>query len=109
MCLFNKFRDEVVMSLPPLIAVPADRGQRGLHCQHRAGEKYLLAITDAAGGLPLIIPALPERLDPRHLLQQVDGVLLTGSASNILPRYYEGAISAPDREPRDPARDGSNL
>lgn len=97
------------MSLPPLIAVPADRRQGRLHCQHSAGEKYLLAITDAADGLPLIIPALPDQLDPRQLLQQVDGVLLTGSASNILPRYYEGAIPAPDREPRDPARDGSNL
>jgi putative glutamine amidotransferase len=97
------------VSLIPLIAVPADRVQRGLHHQHSVGEKYLQAVTDAAGGLPLMVPALPERLDLRGLLAQVDGVLLTGSSSNILPQYYQGASPAPDREPRDPARDGTNL
>lgn len=98
------------MSSTPLIGLPADRKETSPHHYHSVGEKYLLAVTDAAHGLPLLIPALPGRFDPRELLRRVDGLLLTGGYSNILPCHY-GHESQEDEAGslRDPERDSTNL
>ena len=48
------------MSARPLIGIPADRRMLGLHPFHVVGDKYARAVLDAAGGLPLLIPALAE-------------------------------------------------
>ncbi|MFU1924485.1 gamma-glutamyl-gamma-aminobutyrate hydrolase family protein, partial [Klebsiella pneumoniae] len=44
------------MSRLPLIGVTACTKQIGLHPYHIAGDKYLRAVVNGAGGLPLIIP-----------------------------------------------------
>jgi putative glutamine amidotransferase len=75
---------------------------------HSVGEKYVTAVTDAAGALPLLIPALGERLDVDHLLAQLDGVVLTGSPSNIEPHHYAGGPEPADNR-TDPARDATTL
>lgn len=94
----------------PLIGLPADRKDSSPHHYHSVGEKYLLAVTDAARGLPLVIPALPGRIDPRDLLSRIDGLMLTGGYSNILPSHY-GHDSQEDEAGslRDPERDAVNL
>ncbi len=51
------------MSRLPLIGVTACTKQIGLHPYHIAGDKYLRAVVNGAGGLPLIIPALGESID----------------------------------------------
>lgn len=93
---------------PPLIGVPADRKQIGPHPFTAVGEKYLRAVIDGAGGLPLVIPAvqppLPEQTGLRRYLDMVDGLLLTGSHSNLEPHHY-GQAPAPGEDLRDPARD----
>jgi putative glutamine amidotransferase len=92
----------------PLIAVSAClRTDRG-HPTHTVGEKYLTAITAGAGGTPVIVPALGEALDLRALLDRVDGLVLTGSLSNVHPRRY-GAEPHPAAEPYDEARDATTL
>lgn len=67
-----------------------------------AGEKYLTAIRDAAGGLPVIVPALGSSIEADEWLANVDGILLTGSLSNVEPHHYGGESSRPgtlhDRE-----------
>jgi len=75
---------------------------------HSVGEKYITAVTDAAGALPLLIPALGERLDVDHALAQLDGVVLTGSPSNVEPHHYAGGPEPADNR-TDPDRDATTL
>lgn len=67
------------MSSQPLIGVTACTRQIGLHPFHIAGDKYLRAVAVGAGGLPLVIPALPGLIDIEALLGHLDGLLFTGS------------------------------
>ena len=46
------------MSARPTIGVSACRRVLDPHPFHMVGEKYLQALIDGAGGLPLIIPAM---------------------------------------------------
>lgn len=55
------------------------------------GEKYIAAMRDAVGALPLLVPVLEEPIDPGEILSAVDGLLFTGSYSNVAPHRYSGA------------------
>jgi putative glutamine amidotransferase len=92
----------------PIIGVPADRRVLSPHPFHVAGEKYLTAILDGAGCIPLIIPALGEALELEVVLERLDGVLLTGSPSNVEPHHYRGVASRPGTL-HDPHRDRTTL
>ncbi|PAU62700.1 gamma-glutamyl-gamma-aminobutyrate hydrolase family protein [Pseudomonas indica] len=92
----------------PLIGVTACTKQIGLHPYHIAGDKYLRAIAVAAGGLPLIVPALAELIDQPTLLASLDGLLFTGSPSNVEPHHYQGPASEPGTH-HDPSRDRTTL
>jgi putative glutamine amidotransferase len=92
----------------PLIGIPADRRMVGAHPFHMVGEKYARAVLDAAGGAPLLIPSLAEELGFEELLQRLDGLLFTGSPSNVEPHRYEGTPSAAGTL-HDPARDATTL
>ena len=96
------------MSRLPLIGVTACTKQVGLHPYHIAGDKYVRAVAVGAGGLPLIIPSLAELLDFDALLDSLDGLLLTGSPSNVEPHLYNGPASAPGTL-HDPERDATTL
>lgn len=91
----------------PLIGIPADRRILGPHPFHCVGEKYIAAVAEAAGAIPLLIPALGER-DFDELLESLDGILLTGSPSNVEPQRYAGPASDPDTL-HDPHRDATTL
>src|SRR5215471_11404262 len=92
----------------PLIGIPADRRMLGLHPYHIVGDKYARAVLDAAGCLPLLIPALAGELGLDELLARLDGVMFTGSYSNVEPRHYSGPPSDPGTL-HDPARDATTL
>jgi putative glutamine amidotransferase len=92
----------------PLIGIPADRRTLGLHPFHVVGEKYARAVLEVAGGLPLLIPALAEELGMDELLERLDGLVFTGSPSNVEPHHYAGVASDPGTL-HDPARDATNL
>ncbi len=49
--------------------------------------RYTKAIEDA-GGIPFILPLLPERQAWRRIVSQVDGLLITGSGSDLAPETY---------------------
>jgi putative glutamine amidotransferase len=78
------------------------------HPFHMAGEKYVQAVVDGAGGLPFIIPALGDPLDIDDIIANIDGLLLTGSPSNVEPYHYEGQPSEPGTL-HDPHRDALTL
>ncbi|MFZ5783209.1 MAG: gamma-glutamyl-gamma-aminobutyrate hydrolase family protein [Pseudomonadota bacterium] len=103
--------------LRPLVGVTAcfkENGRGGWH--HTVGDKYVKAALQAAGGLPVLIPAIgPELAQERamtaaldRLLDSLDGVLLTGSPSNVEPHHYGGASSR-EGTAHDPARDATTL
>lgn len=74
----------------------------------RVGEKYVTAIAEAAGAVPVLIPALAERQEVEALLDRLDGLFLTGSPSNVEPHHYDGPPAREGVE-RDPARDATTL
>jgi putative glutamine amidotransferase len=92
----------------PLIGIPADRRMLGSHPFHAVGEKYITAVLDAAGALPLLIPSIGRELALDELLDDVDGLLFTGSPSNVEPHHYQGEPSLPGTL-HDPARDATTL
>ncbi|MDE2136429.1 MAG: gamma-glutamyl-gamma-aminobutyrate hydrolase family protein, partial [Gammaproteobacteria bacterium] len=78
------------------------------HPFHMVGEKYARAVIDAAGAAPVLIPSLAEELGFAELLERLDGLLFTGSPSNVEPHHYAGPPSAPGTL-HDPARDATTL
>jgi putative glutamine amidotransferase len=93
---------------PPVIGIPACfvHGE-GLGF-HQVGDKYVDGVVDGAGGLPFVIPALGPRIDADAVLAEVDGLLITGSPSNVEPRQYAGPAPRPNCA-LDPARDATTL
>jgi len=72
------------------------------------GEKYIGAVAAGARALPVLVPALGGGLDSDALLEQLDGLLFTGSASNVEPHHYGGPASEPGTL-HDPDRDATTL
>jgi putative glutamine amidotransferase len=62
----------------------------GPHPFHAVGEKYIAAVEGGADALPLLIPVLPKPLLPDEILSGLDGLLFTGSPSNVAPKHYGG-------------------
>lgn len=79
----------------------------GLHPFHCVGEKYITAVTEGAGALAVLLPALGEA-QACSILAGLDGLLLTGSASNVEPHHYQGPASEPGTL-HDAARDSTTL
>ena len=96
------------MASLPLVGLPTDRKEIGPHPFLAVGEKYVRAVVDGAGALPILLPALQPALPLERLLEQVDGILLTGSVSNIEPHHY-GDEPSYEGNLHDPARDASSL
>jgi putative glutamine amidotransferase len=95
-------------SFSPLVAVTADVRDADGYRWHAAPETYIRAVLTGAGAIPLIVPSLGDALDLDALLERVDGVLVTGSRSNVHPALYGDAADA-RTEPYDPARDSTSL
>ena len=60
---------------------------------------HALRYADVAG---LLVPALPELMSAREVAPRLDGLLLTGSPSNIEPGRYGQADAADAEGPYDP-------
>jgi putative glutamine amidotransferase len=92
----------------PVVLIPADVKQIGEHPFHAAGQKYILAVAEAAGALPLLVPAISDHVDIEELLAMADGVMLTGSPSNVHPSHFGQSVLNPAL-PLDTARDALTL
>lgn len=75
---------------------------------HAASDTYVRAVDQVVGGVPILIPANGDRADIETLVAKLDGLILTGSRSNVQPRLYEGTPH-PDGTPEDPARDATTM
>lgn len=89
-------------STRPVVLVPACNRQLGHHPFHIAGKKYVDFVR-LAGCLPLVVPNA-DATDFDALLGMADGVLLTGSPSNVHPRHFDEGVHNPEL-PLDTERD----
>ena len=90
----------------PVVLVPACSKALGEHPFHTVGRKYIDAVR-LAGALPLVVPGA-DASDLDELLDLADGVMLTGSVSNVHPSHFDEDVLDPSL-PLDPARDAWTL
>jgi len=98
-------------SPPCMVWLPADHRLLGDHGHQMPflmlGDKYARAVKIGAQAQPVMFPlADPDQID--ELLACVDGVMLTGSPSNVHPAHFDEAVADPCL-PLDPVRDALTL
>src|SRR5437763_10457899 len=92
----------------PLVGIPCCVRSINERLFHTVNERYPNALVDAAGCLPVIIPAIGPKIDLGALLDGLDGLLLTGSPSHVEPSQY-GWAPCQVGELRDPVLDATTL
>ncbi|HET9147476.1 MAG TPA: gamma-glutamyl-gamma-aminobutyrate hydrolase family protein [Acetobacteraceae bacterium] len=75
---------------------------------HAASDTYVRAVDQVVGAIPVLIPANGEQADVEGLIERLDGIILTGSRSNVAPFFYDGPPHTDDA-PEDPSRDHVTL
>ena len=93
---------------PPIVGIPCDHRLVGKHPFHMAGEKYIAAVRGGAHVVPLLIPVLAEPIGPDEILPGIDGLLFTGSPSNVSPRHY-GGLAPREGVLQDENRDATTI
>ncbi len=93
--------------MTPFILVTSDVKQVDGYNWHAAIDTYLNALT-YAGAMPVILPSLGSDIDLQSVLGRVDGVLITGSRSNVHPQHY-GVEADKAYEPYDTDRDATTM
>lgn len=63
---------------------------------HAVSDTYVRAVGEIVGGMPVLIPASGLCADITDLLERLDGVILTGSPSNVEPALYGGEPHPPE-------------
>jgi len=92
----------------PLIGIPTCLRKVNERIIHAVNDKYPTAVINSTGCLPILIPAVGSKVDICGLLDRLDGLLLTGSPSNVHPSQYGGEPSHPETL-HDPERDATTL
>jgi len=94
----------------PLIGISCCTKQFGVFGMpnHAASDTYVKATDEVIGGVPVLLPANGPMADIETLLERLDGIILTGSRSNVQPTLYNGPPHA-EGTWEDPARDGITL
>lgn len=92
----------------PVVGVIADRIAFHGHPAHAVLNGYVRALAEVSRAMPVLLPAGAEALDSGTLLDTLDGLLLTGSPSNVAAERY-GAAPLPASTVQDPHRDAAVL
>lgn len=92
----------------PVVAVSTDVRQFENYTWHATPRQYLDAAISVAGVLPLLVPSFGERLDLESLIANIDGIILTGSKTNIDPTLY-GLEATEENGPYDRDRDATTI
>jgi putative glutamine amidotransferase len=106
--IFPEMRSPRVVK--PLIGISCCTKQFGIFGMpnHAASDTYVRATDEVIGGVPVLLPANGPTADIETLLDRLDGIILTGSRSNVQPGLYAGPPHA-EGTPEDPNRDGITL
>jgi putative glutamine amidotransferase len=92
----------------PIVGIPACIKMLENSPFHAAGVKYIEAVVNASDCTPILIPAIGGQLDIDRILSLVDGIMLTGSISNVEPARYGKPLGRPDMM-MDKARDATTF
>lgn len=92
----------------PLVGIPTCLRVINERAFHGVNARYPSAVIDAAGCLPVLIPAVGSRVDVCKLLDRIDGLLLTGSPTNVHLSHYGAEPSHPEIL-HDQERDATTL
>lgn len=98
----------VQSSVKPVVAVSACVKAIDGFDYYCVGDKYVSALVQSSGVMPVLLPPLGADLDIAHVVDMCDGVYLTGSVSNVEPHHYGGPASVPGTA-HDPRRDATTL
>jgi len=96
--------------MKPLIGISCCVKQFGIlgMPNHAASHTYVRATDLVVGGVAVLVPANGALADIATLVSRLDGLILTGSRSNVEPARYEGPVHA-EGTPEDHERDGVTL
>ena len=96
--------------MKPLIGISCCSKAFGLYHtpNHAASDTYIRAVDQVVDGVPVLIPANGDAADVETLVARMDGIILTGSRSNVQPCLYEGPPH-PEGTPEDTARDAMTM
>ena len=96
---------------PSMVWLPADHRLLGDHGHQMPflllGDKYARAVKVGAHAQPVMFP-LADAAQVPALLSLVDGVMLTGSPSNVHPSHFDEDVADPSL-PLDTERDSLTL
>ena len=96
------------MSRKPVILIPSCTKDVEGQVFYAVVKRYIDAVVVGAECHPLILPLFDSEEDLSEILSRVDGVMLTGSPSNVHPSHYGQPIQKPDLR-LDLARDAITL
>lgn len=96
--------------MKPLIGISCCTKPFGVYGtpNHAASDTYVRAVDQVMHGVPVLIPANGDASDVETLVSRLDGIILTGSRSNVQPCLYEGPPH-PDGTPEDAPRDAMTM
>ena len=89
-----------------IVGIPACTVEVRGHHQHATPARYGAAVIGGSGAMPILLPPVGEGL--LHMLDRIDGLLLSGSPSNVAPACY-GVEQDETPEWHDPHRDATTL
>ncbi len=91
----------------PVILVTSDVIPYNNYNWHGAIDIYPNAVAHV-GAVPVVLPSFGPRTDFESLFERFDGILVTGSRSNVHPSLY-GKTPGPEYEPYDQDRDATTI
>ncbi|MDW5314714.1 gamma-glutamyl-gamma-aminobutyrate hydrolase family protein [Rhizobium sp. PL01] len=92
----------------PVVAIPADFRSFDGNVWHATPHQYVRAAVEGSGVMTFLVPALETGNDADEILDRVDGVLVSGSRTNVHPSLYGQDATEADG-PFDPGRDATSL
>lgn len=92
----------------PIVIIPACTKVIETLTFDAVGRKYAAAVAEVAQCQPLLVPLEAALVDIGAILDVADGILLSGSVSNVHPHLY-GTEEPLKPETMDPARDAVTL
>lgn len=92
----------------PIVAVSSDIRRFDNNKWHVTPCQYIEAVARQAQVTPVLIPCLGHELDIDEVLGHCNGLVLTGSKTNVLPSHYGKAVKEEDG-PFDEERDETSF
>ena len=92
------------LSSRPLIGLSSCIAMRNGGAYHEVKNQYHEAVLNCTSAITVSVPAMGDMMDLKAYVDQLDGLVLTGSLSNVHPSRY-GDDPTPEAEPYDQRRD----